>query len=113
MDTLKTDKPIALVVDADCDGFTSASIIYLYLKDLKPDVEIEYFLHEHKGHGLQDTIERIMDSDKEWGLVISPDAGSNDFAYHELLRTMGIPVLVMDHHELDREVSPNCVLVNN
>lgn len=30
-----------------------------------------------------------------------------------MLKSMGINVLVMDHHELDREVADNCILVNN
>jgi len=113
METLNKNKPIALIVDCDVDGFTSSAVTYLYLKELKPDVEICYFLHEHKGHGLQDLINEIIESEKDWGLVIEPDAGSNDLEYHNMLQSMGIPVLVMDHHELDREVSRNCVIVNN
>lgn len=114
MKSLALEKPIALVVDCDCDGFTSAAITYLYLKDMNPNVEICYFLHEHKGHGLQDLIYNIIETDKDWGLVITPDAGTNDMEYHEMFKSMGIPVLVMDHHELDSDItSENCVIVNN
>ena len=52
MSTLSSDKTIALIVDCDVDGFTSSAVIYQYLKDIKPDVDIKFFLHEHKEHGL-------------------------------------------------------------
>jgi single-stranded-DNA-specific exonuclease len=42
-----------------------------------------------------------------------PDASSNDFEYHEELKTMGVPVLVLDHHILETEVSDNAIVINN
>lgn len=42
-----------------------------------------------------------------------PDASSNDFEYHEELKEMGIPVLVLDHHILETEVSDNAIVINN
>lgn len=39
---------IAIIVDCDVDGFTSASIFWLYLKELMPDIKIHYYLHEGK-----------------------------------------------------------------
>lgn len=45
-------------------------------------------------------------------LVIVPDAGSSDYEYHRTLKDIGIPVLVLDHHEAI-SVSENAVVVNN
>ena len=34
---------IDLLVDCDCDGYTSAADIYQYIKRIKPSIEIRYF----------------------------------------------------------------------
>ena len=103
------NQKIALVVDCDVDGFTSSSIIYQYLKRLAPKLNIDYFIHEGKQHGLEDTWEKIHDGD--YGLVVLPDAGSNDSKYTDELE---IPVLVIDHHILENsEISQYITLINN
>lgn len=106
---------IALVVDSDVDGFTSSAIIYQYIKKIRPDIEIDYYLHGGKGHGLSDLIEDILHSEKEYYLVILPDAGSNDDTYHSLLKEQGIECLVLDHHivEADTQMIDNTVIINN
>jgi len=105
---LDEDKPILIIVDSDVDGYTSAAIIYLYIKYLDPDANLHYRLHSGKQHGLEDHIDDVADED--WGLIICPDSSSNDKEYHERLNC---PVLILDHHELDCEVSPNAIIINN
>ena len=50
---------ILLIVDCDCDGFTSAAIFYQYVKRIWPDIDIEYRLHEGKQHGVNDCMDYI------------------------------------------------------
>lgn len=107
------DKTILICADCDVDGYTSATIMYQYIKKMQPETEITYFLHEGKQHGLEDLIHKIREDDIKYNLVIMPDASSNDFEYHEQLKEMGIPVLVLDHHILETEVSDNAVVINN
>lgn len=57
--------------------------------------------------------EKILNSNKRYSLVIMPDASSNDFEYHEILKEKNIPVLVLDHHILETEISSNAVIINN
>ena len=104
---------ILLVVDSDCDGFTSAAIIYQYLKDICPDLPISYVLHSGKQHGLEDHINTIMESEEKYDLVILPDSSSNDIEYHDRLKTINLPCLVLDHHLTDVELSNNAVIINN
>ena len=95
------------------DGFTSSTIMYNYLKDLNPELEIDYLLHEGKAHGLQDHINKLMDEGAQYGLIILPDSSSNDYVYHEQLKEISTPVLVLDHHITDTQLSDNAVVVNN
>ena len=111
--TLDCNERILIVVDSDNDGFTSATIMYNYIKDMAPDAEIDYVLHEGKQHGLQDHIKNLMDEGKNYGLIILPDSSSNDYVYHEQLKEINCAVLVLDHHLTDTELSSNAVVVNN
>ena len=104
---------ILIVVDSDNDGFTSATIMYNYIKDMAPSTQIDYVLHEGKQHGLQDHIKKLMDEGKTYDLIILPDSSSNDYVYHEQLKEINTAVLVLDHHLTDTELSDNAIVVNN
>lgn len=113
MGALAMEEKILIVVDSDNDGFTSATIMYNYLKDLDPYCNIDYILHEGKQHGLQDHINSLIDGGEKYGLIILPDSSSNDYVYHEQLSDLGTSVLVLDHHITDTELSENAVIINN
>lgn len=110
---LEIKKPLLLLVDCDCDGMTSGAIIYQYIHQIVPDIEIDFILHEGKQHGLEDSIDKILDRNKDYGLVILPDSSSNDFEYHEILKEHDIPCLVLDHHLAEEPFSSNAVIINN
>ena len=46
------------------------------------NIEIDYLLHEGKQHGLEDHIDWILENKDKYNLIIEPDAGSNDYEYH-------------------------------
>lgn len=103
-----------LVVDADCDGYSSSALLLNYLNRLFPSWvqnHVEYFMHAGKSHGLNDvSIDELLI--KNVRLVICPDASSNDYEIHEALHNQGIDVLVLDHHEAP-EVSKFACVINN
>ena len=108
-DVVKANGHIALIVDCDVDGYTSSAIVYQYLKCLNPDLEIDYYLHSGKQHGLEDIMENL--EGKDYSLLIIPDAGSNDSHYIDRLN---IPTIVIDHHILEDETTTHLMtLVNN
>lgn len=104
---------IGLIVDSDCDGYTSATIIHNYLSCIK-SLEFKNFLHTEKQHGLEDLINQVIEA-APLDLLIIPDAGSNDYVYIEQLKKYEIPVLILDHHIVEDTIpiSDNCVLINN
>ena len=109
---------LCVVVDSDVDGFTSAAIFIQYLRKFNKDINIIPILHEGKGHGLSDTIDKIfnfLEKDISVKYVILPDAGSNDYEYIERLGNEGIECLILDHHivEPDTKFSDHAVIVNN
>ena len=71
INNIQENKKIGLLVDCDCDGFCSAAMIYNYTKQLNSDIEIVYYLHTGKQHGLTEDI--VIDDDIEF--LVVPDAG--------------------------------------
>ena len=107
------DRKALVVCDCDCDGFTSAALLINYLYDLFPSYvqnNLKWFVHADKQHGLEDVMDYI--NQKDFKLVICPDASSNDYEYHKQLKEKGIEVIVLDHHLAD-EVSPDAIVINN
>lgn len=99
---------IHIVVDSDVDGYTSASMIYRYIKDYEPFANVTYSLHTQKQHGLSDDIEVPNNCD----LLIIPDAGSNDVEQCKKLSENGIQIIILDHHICDIE-NDYAIVVNN
>ena len=100
-----------IIVDADCDGYTSSAVLINYLHEVFPEyVEtcIDWFIHSGKQHGLSDCIDKAL----EYKFVICPDSSSNDYEYHKILKDNNIDVLVLDHHEADH-ISDYACVVNN
>lgn len=104
---------ILLVQDTDVDGITAASIVYQVSKIMKPSCDIIVHFHPAKEHGLSQDVMGREDLNT-FDLIILPDAGTNDKAQLEKLMAMGIEVLVLDHHEIEEELSlRNTVIINN
>ena len=101
---------VLVQIDSDCDGYTSAAALINYLNRLFPgfvQTNVYYRIHTGKQHGI--LLETIPEDVK---LVIAPDSSSNDYEVHEQLKSRGVDVLVIDHHEADK-ISENAVIINN
>ena len=110
---IQGNKETLVLVDCDCDGYTSAAILINYLYDLFPafvENHLKYYLHENKTHGLSDCMNYIEDNNFE--LIIIPDAASNDYEYHKKLKEDGRVVIILDHHEAPY-VSEDAIVINN
>lgn len=101
---------VLIQIDSDCDGYTSAAVLINYLNRLFPGFvqsNICYRIHTGKQHGI--LLETVPDDVK---LVIAPDSSSNDYEEHHQLKSKGVDVLVIDHHEADK-ISEDAVIINN
>ena len=64
LEHLRADHDILFIVDCDADGYTSSSILWLYIKHIFPDARLEFTVHDHKQHGLDDKVTWICDEAK-------------------------------------------------
>lgn len=96
-----------IVVDSDCDGYTSAAQMVQWLQNMQQ--EVTYSLHPGKEHGI------VLEDIPETDIVIVPDAGTNDLEQVNELVGRGKKVLIIDHHIQERKnpENANFVILNN
>jgi single-stranded-DNA-specific exonuclease len=114
---INNNSHIHVLVDNDQDGYTSSAIIYQYIKDLSPNINITFNFNEGKKHGLiRKYIEDFLENDM---LIIIPDSSSNDLkSATDILKDYDLDILVLDHHNIeeDNRVDKNddrIILINN
>lgn len=104
-------KKIAVYGDYDVDGATSAAMLYLFFKEVGADVICYIPDRLKEGYGVN---AKALDHLKDAGasLVITVDCGSSD---HEAIRhanTLGLDVIVTDHHEMPPLAPPALAILN-
>ena len=112
--TINTQNDICIIVDCDCDGYTSSAILINYLHDINPsfvEEHIHWFMHDSKQHGLADAMDFIENINPS--LVIVPDAGSNDKEQMQKLYKDERQIIILDHHEIEGEPFEHCYLINS
>lgn len=118
---IENNSTIAVLVDADMDGFSSAAMLINYIhmqqrvgdwKEYHP--EIKPLFHSDKMHGLNDMqIMRQIRDEIRPDLLIIPDASGSEDQYNDLAH-FNIDILVLDHHDtVIRGNGNNIVVINN
>ena len=100
---VKEKNKISVLVDADQDGYSSAALMFRFLRDDLQHKNINFIIHDDKKHGLTDGIMEKVLKDKP-DLLIIPDAASNDVDNLKVLFKEGISIIVIDHHDIDKKL---------
>ncbi len=106
---LSRHEKITVYGDYDVDGITATSTLYLFLKDLRAD--IHYYLPDRlsEGYGLNEEAVRKIAADGT-SLMVTVDTGITAVKECALAATLGMDVIVTDHHECQEEL-PKAVSV--
>lgn len=97
--------------DYDMDGTAGAVILYSYLKRL--GARVQYFIPRRLAEGYGFTAVTLQKF-QEWGadLVITTDFGSTEMEAPEILRRMGMDLIITDHHQLGAGIPDAHSMVN-
>ena len=104
---IKNKSKIHIIIDSDFDGISSSALVYNYIKDVEPSINITFNYHSGKQHGI--ILEEL--NEFEYDLLIVPDAGSGDIEQCNSLKNEGKEVLILDHHLFDENIE-SAVLIN-
>ncbi len=108
---IASKKAIVLYGDYDCDGIGATAIMYLTLKAL--GAEVYYYIPQRhdEGYGLScDAISRIHAQYPEC-LIITLDCGITSVTEVEFAKSLGLQVIITDHHE-PSVLLPDTVVLN-
>lgn len=101
---MNNNSKVVVLQDCDCDGVTSAALMIQYINDNFPSISVDYIIHDNKEHGL-DNKSMLEIKPKKPDLLIIPDAGSNDLRQLKTLKSAGIDVIVLDHHDESEKIT--------
>ncbi len=103
---------VLLVGDYDVDGITSTVMTQQALESV--DIHVKTIIPKRlsEGYGLtREVLERGL-TKESFQLVIALDCGTNSLKEAELLKSLGIDLIVVDHHQLKSANHPCAILVN-
>ena len=108
---------VVLIIDSDIDGNTSSGILASYIEENFEHITLHFLFHEGKTHGItDDMVKQVIALNNKIGidLLFVADAGSNDYkAQYKLAIDHDIPILILDHHEVENGESEFALVVNN
>lgn len=108
LESIENSCKIGIIQDQDSDGLCSASMLYSYLKKNFVSIDLHPIFHRKaKTHGLSGDLSIPEDVQ----VLIIPDASSNDIEQCKELYEKGISIIILDHHQIEKE-NPYAIVVN-
>lgn len=107
------NEPVLIYADYDADGATGAACLYLFLKQIFPDLPVRIHQNDRRkdGYGLQTHV--LAPAAREgFRLVVTVDCGISDIAAVREAAREGVEVIVTDHH-LPGETVPEAFAIVN
>jgi len=109
--SISEGEKIAVFGDYDCDGVTATALMYSYLKSRGADVI--YYIPNRltEGYGMNcESVEML--SKKGVKLIVTVDNGINASEEIDLANSLGIDVVVTDHHLQQKDLPNACAVVD-
>lgn len=102
---------ILIYGDYDVDGVTAVSSLYLYLRNLGADVGYYIPSRDGEGYGVSNAAVERFAAEKV-NLIITVDTGITACDEAELAASLGVDMVITDHHECRDTLPRACAVVN-
>ena len=103
---------ICIYGDYDADGITSTTLMLSVLSYITDPGQTGYYIPSRfeEGYGLnKDAIRQIYEDG--FDMIITVDCGSVSYEEVEYAQSLGMKILVTDHHTVN-DTTPNCLVIN-
>lgn len=108
---LQKKEDIVIYGDYDVDGTTATSVLYLFLKEV--GAKVSYYIPERlkEGYGLnKPALESLCKNGAK--IIITTDCGISSYDEVSFANSIGLDVLVTDHHEVTSKIPPAFAILN-
>jgi len=113
LEAISKGERIAIYADFDCDGIPAAVIMSDFLKKVGHENFEIYIPHRHnEGHGFHKNAVDDLTS-RGVTLIITVDVGIVAFKTAKHAHSIGVDVIITDHHELNEGKVPQAIAVIN
>lgn len=106
---------ITVYGDFDADGVTSAALLTRALRTIKPsDAPLDFYIPKRIAYARgfsKEAIEEIR-ATRKVSLIITTDCGSSDVEAVEYAKSLGIDVIITDHHQPPEHMPQAYALIN-
>jgi single-stranded-DNA-specific exonuclease len=103
---------IVVLGDYDVDGVSSTALLVMILRRFGLNPRFVVPRRSEDGYGLsRSAIDRALEGGKP-DLFIALDCGTNSHIEAAYLRSLGVDVMVIDHHRSKEEALDQCLLIN-
>lgn len=109
--SIENREKITIYGDYDADGLTATALLSNFLSSI--DVPVSCYIPNRlkEGYGLnREAIEKIASSGV--GLIITVDCGTSNGEEISLARSLGMKVVVTDHHQIPPGFQLSCPVIN-
>ncbi len=116
LEEAKSGSKICIYGDYDADGVTATTLMLSVMRHLIPKEEIEsrlgYYIPSRFDEGYGLNMEAIESLHREgYNLIITVDCGSVSYDEVEYAKSLGMKVIVTDHHTVVDKIA-DCILIN-
>jgi len=109
--SIESGEKIIIYGDFDCDGVTSTTILFSFLKAV--DANVEFYIPERieEGYGINlNSIKSL--ADKGAKLIVTTDCGISESELVERCKDLNLDFIITDHHTVP-EIKPNSFSIVN
>ncbi len=109
---IENQEKVIIYGDYDVDGITSITVLKSFLKDVGLDVDYYIPNRLEEGYGLnKNAIDEI--AKREYKLMITVDCGISAIEEVDYANSLGIEVIITDHHEPGDEIPKALAVIDN
>lgn len=108
---IDANEHIGIFADYDADGLTSATLLTRALRSAMPNGKVTPFVPDRSdGYGVSERGVRLL-AEAGCSVIIAVDTGTNDREMVDLAKSLGMDLIVLDHHEVSAHPA-ECIIVN-
>ena len=109
---IEEKEKVIIYGDYDVDGITSITVLKSFLKDIGVDADFYIPNRLNEGYGLnKESINKIVN--EKYDLMITVDCGISGIEEIDYANSLGLDVIVTDHHEPGDEIPKAIAVIDN
>lgn len=108
---VESSEKITVYGDYDCDGVTSTVLLYSFLRDMGANVDFYIPSRETEGYGLNNAAVKSL-CNSGTSLIVTVDNGVSAVSEAEYIYSLGMELVVTDHHRIPAELPRAEAIVN-